>query len=216
MEPSPAGSRRGGPARPGLRGEGGNRISDEISVHIQRYGLLADLSVLENVRIAHRARTRYGLAGALLWLPSLRREEERIIQESLALLRRFGLDGAAGEEARHLPYGQQRRLDVARALAPKPRLLLQDEPDSKAIPGRGSGLRAAGGGLTTLSAPGRGIRTCDGPRVTRQRPYIRPRRPTMVLSAGSESGERRRGGALKPLIRWRPCRGPVERECPSP
>ncbi len=99
-----------------------------IARTFQNIRLFADLSVLDNVRIAHHARTGYGLADALLLTPRLRREERRVMEETLALLRTLGLDELAGEKARHLPYGQQRRLEIARALASRPRLLLLDEP----------------------------------------------------------------------------------------
>jgi len=99
-----------------------------IARTFQNIRLFRDLSVLDNVRIAHYSQTRYSPFEALLHLGRYRREEERIIDHSRGLLAIFGLEHLAGETARNLPYGSQRRLEMARALAIAPELLLLDEP----------------------------------------------------------------------------------------
>jgi branched-chain amino acid transport system ATP-binding protein len=94
----------------------------------QNIRLFRDLSVLDNVRIAHHAQANYSSLEALLHIGRYRREEERIIKNSQRLLSIFKLEALAGETARNLPYGLQRRLEIARALAIGPELLLLDEP----------------------------------------------------------------------------------------
>jgi branched-chain amino acid transport system ATP-binding protein len=80
------------------------------------------------VRIAHYTRAGYSPWEALLRLPGFRQQEARVRKETLDLLNIFGLDALAGATAKNLPYGQQRRLEIARALATRPALLLLDEP----------------------------------------------------------------------------------------
>jgi branched-chain amino acid transport system ATP-binding protein len=94
----------------------------------QNIRLFRDLSVLDNVRIAHYAQVRYTPLEAVLHIGRYRREEQRIAESSRRLLSIFQLERLAGETARNLPYGLQRRLEIARALAIGPELLLLDEP----------------------------------------------------------------------------------------
>jgi len=99
-----------------------------IARTFQTIRLFKDLSVLDNVRIAHYSRSAYSPVEALLHLGRYGAEERRITEHSMDLLAVLKLDGYADELAKNLPYGLQRRLEVARALATLPRLLLLDEP----------------------------------------------------------------------------------------
>lgn len=94
----------------------------------QNVRLFQDLSVLENVMAGAHHRLGAGLAAALLGLPDARRREGRIADEAMAALDAVGLTDAAGERAGDLPYGRQRMVEIARALATAPRILLLDEP----------------------------------------------------------------------------------------
>lgn len=94
----------------------------------QNIRLFRELTVLDNVRIAFFGRTAHGPLEALLRLPRFRREERRTADEARDLLARFELEGFLAERAGALPYGLQRRLEIVRALATRPQLLLLDEP----------------------------------------------------------------------------------------
>lgn len=94
----------------------------------QNIRLFPAMTVLENVMIGRHCRTNAGILGALLRPRGVRREEEAIVQRSYQLLKYMGLHELYREEARNLAYGQQRRLEIARALATDPYLLLLDEP----------------------------------------------------------------------------------------
>jgi branched-chain amino acid transport system ATP-binding protein len=94
----------------------------------QNIRLLRNLSVLENVKIAYHQHVNYGLLDAMVRTPRFRREEREIERKSLEFLSIFGLGALAHQKASSLPYGLQRKLEIARALATESRLLLLDEP----------------------------------------------------------------------------------------
>lgn len=99
-----------------------------ISRTFQNIRLFSQMTVLDNVRTASRLHFKPSLLAAMLQTRGLKAAEERVIRDAHDLLERFGLDRYAGELACNLPYGEQRRLEIARALATRPKLLLLDEP----------------------------------------------------------------------------------------
>jgi branched-chain amino acid transport system ATP-binding protein len=99
-----------------------------MSRTFQNIRLFPDLSVLDNVRIARHLRGSHGLIPTVLRLPGQQAQEKTILERSRELLALFALDDRRDDEAKSLPYGDQRRLEIARALATDPKVLLLDEP----------------------------------------------------------------------------------------
>ena len=99
-----------------------------IARTFQNIRLFANLSALENVMIGRHARTRAGVVGAILRDRRTRAEETAIVKRALELLDYVGIRARANDRAASLPYGDQRRLEIARALATEPKLLALDEP----------------------------------------------------------------------------------------
>ena len=94
----------------------------------QNIRLFQNMTVLENVMIGCHCRMKAGILGAVLRGKTTRREEEAVIQKSYTILKKIGLAKYVNDFAKNLPYGAQRRLEIARALATDPFLLLLDEP----------------------------------------------------------------------------------------
>jgi branched-chain amino acid transport system ATP-binding protein len=99
-----------------------------MSRTFQNIRLFKSMTVLQNVKLARHTRRKQGLLDAILRTHALNREEREIEQDAMSLLKIFNLDGRANELASNLPYGAQRRLEIARALATHPKVLLLDEP----------------------------------------------------------------------------------------
>ena len=99
-----------------------------ISRTFQNIQLFQRLTVLENVMVAQDFHCRSTIFGIYLKTPTVAREEENVRQKARSLIELVGLKGMEDQEARNLPYGAQRLLEIARALATQPRLLLLDEP----------------------------------------------------------------------------------------
>lgn len=96
----------------------------------QNVQLFENMTVIENVMVGRHARTGQGMLSSALRFPSQIREEKKIVNQSMEKLALVGLEDRAGDPAASLPFGQQRLLEIARALATDPKMILFDEPAS--------------------------------------------------------------------------------------
>ncbi len=117
-------------------------ISQGIARTFQNIRLFKSMTVLENVQVGMHCRTKSGPVRALFKTPYEKREENDIVAKSLEILEFLGLIEFSNDYASNLPYGGQRRLEIARALASKPDLLLLDEPAAGMNPSETAELMA--------------------------------------------------------------------------
>jgi len=106
------------------------RVRMGIARTFQNLALFENMNVLENVMVGQHVRTRCGFWGAIARTPGVRREEAACRENALALLDMVGLADQATKPSGDLPFGWQRLLEIARALASRPKMLLLDEPAS--------------------------------------------------------------------------------------
>ncbi|MGB8720607.1 MAG: ABC transporter ATP-binding protein [Desulfobacterales bacterium] len=112
-----------------LNGLKPNQVTENgLARTFQNIRLFGSMTVLENIMIGRHCRTSAGIGGAIVRNRATREEEKRIVQDSYDVLKKIGLARYVNEYAKNLPYGAQRRLEIARAMATDPFLLLLDEP----------------------------------------------------------------------------------------
>ncbi|MFH1913211.1 MAG: ABC transporter ATP-binding protein [Pseudomonadota bacterium] len=121
-----------------------------IARTFQNIRLFPRMTALENCMVAQHSRSSVGVVGAVLRSPAQRREEARIQEKSQRALDFMGLGDMADEISSNLPYGHQRRLEIARALASEPQTLLLDEPAAGLNPSESRELMEAIGHITDL------------------------------------------------------------------
>ncbi|HEN20478.1 MAG TPA: ABC transporter ATP-binding protein [Desulfobacteraceae bacterium] len=118
-----------GKQRKSIKGLKPNQVTENgLARTFQNIRLFQNMTVLENVMIGRHCRMSSGIAGAVLRNRATVEEEEAVVEESYIILQKIGLSEYVNEFAKNLPYGAQRRLEIARALATEPFLLLLDEP----------------------------------------------------------------------------------------
>lgn len=124
-----------------INGLPAHRVTERgLARTFQNIRLFQNMTVLENVMIGRHCRLKAGVFGAVLRNKGTKEEEERVIQESYEVLVKIGLERWVNELAKNLPYGAQRRLEIARALATDPFILLLDEPAAGMNPQETKGL----------------------------------------------------------------------------
>ena len=112
-----------------LNGLKPNKVTEHgIARTFQNIRLFQNMTVLENVMIGRHCRMHAGIPGAVLRDPRTRKEEVQVVEDSYAILEKFDLTPFVDHYAKNLPYGAQRRLEIARALATEPAIMLLDEP----------------------------------------------------------------------------------------
>lgn len=112
-----------------LNGLKPNKVTEMgLARTFQNIRLFPDMTVLENVMIGRHCRTKAGIFRSIIRDKGTRREEQEVVEVCYELLKKVGLDQFANEFSKNLPYGAQRRLEIARAMATDPFLLLLDEP----------------------------------------------------------------------------------------
>lgn len=121
-----------------------------IARTFQNIRLFQNMTALENCMVAQHSRSKCGVIGAVLRSPGQKKEEQRIVENSLNALNFMGLGDLADEVASNLPYGYQRRLEIARALASEPRTILLDEPAAGLNPAESLELMKYIGRITDL------------------------------------------------------------------
>jgi len=118
-----------GGKRKRLNGLKPNRVTENgMARTFQNIRLFQNMTVLENVMIGRHCRMSAGIPGAIFRNPATVREEKKVIEDSYRVLEKIGLEQFVNEYAKNLPYGAQRRLEIARAMATEPSILLLDEP----------------------------------------------------------------------------------------
>ncbi len=118
-----------GKASEEIQGTQPHKVTEKgLARTFQNIRLFQNMTVLENVMIGRHSRLKSGIAGAVFRGKKTRAEEQQVLFDSYEILKKIGLTRWVNEQAKNLPYGEQRRLEIARALATEPFLLLLDEP----------------------------------------------------------------------------------------